>query len=180
MMPAVAPRPRSDDPRKVKRTLPWQKRKSALAEARAWDQRPEAHILEPRPPSSGYGRDARVAPAKKTPSLLSKPHATPTRSFGRSPTKQGSVFSTAGRAPLRMPTSGLWTPHWPPNELGDEEDLRLERERARRVADARADTTAGPRVADSARAVAAESPSHRRRPIVVGRGPAPARVARPG
>ena len=42
-----------------------------------------------------------------------------------------------------MPTSGLWTPHWPPNELGDEEDLRLERERAQRVADARADTTAG-------------------------------------
>ena len=41
-----------------------------------------------------------------------------------------------------MPTSGLWTPHWPPNELGDEEDLRLERERAQRVADARADTTA--------------------------------------
>ena len=30
---------------------------------------------------------------------------------------------------------GLWTP-WPPNELGDEEDLRLERS-ARRVADAR-------------------------------------------
>ena len=142
MMPAVAPQPVSDDPRKVKRTLPWQKRKSALAEAQAWDQRPEAHIVEPRPPSSGYGRDARVAPAKKTPSLLSKPHATPTRSFGRSPTKKGSVFSTAGRAPLRMPTSGLWTPHWPPNELGDEEDLRLERERAQRVADARADTTA--------------------------------------
>ena len=88
MMPAVAPQPVSDDPRKVKRTLPWQKRKSALAEARAWDQRPEAHIVEPRPPSSGYGRDARVAPAKKTPSLLSKPHATPTRSFGRSPTKK--------------------------------------------------------------------------------------------
>ena len=158
MMPAVAPQPVSDDPRKVKRTLPWQKRKSALAEARAWDARPEAHIVEPRPPSSGYGRDARVAPAKKTPSLLSKPRDADARSFGRSPTKQGSVFSTAGRAPVRMPTSGLWTPHWPPNELGDEEDLRGSSAERARASPTRARTRRLDRRASPTRALSPTKP----------------------
>ena len=60
MMPAYAPSvARRADPRKVKRTLPWQK--SALRQAQECDMRPEAHVVEVRPPSSGYGK---VAPSK--------------------------------------------------------------------------------------------------------------------
>ena len=137
MMPAYAPSvARRADPRKVKRTLPWQK--SALRQAQDYDMRPEAHVVEVRPPSSGYGK---VAPSKN----LVHGARSPTRGpMARRSTKRGDleVLNKAGRAPLRMPTSGLWTPQWPPREEGADEDARLKGERARRVADARADTTA--------------------------------------
>ena len=102
MMPAAAPNQYRTTRARSKGRCPGRSA-SPRSPRRGRGIRGRKHIfVEPRPPSSGYGREgARVAPAKKTPSLLSKPHATPTRSFGRSPTKKGgsiAVLNTAGRA----------------------------------------------------------------------------------